>query len=141
MSFPLEGELTGKSVSCFSLELLFASIRVIRGPRLPEAIELRECADQKAVARDRGCGHAHFFQRILVQQLVFRASLENERVAVLAQSENLSIGRPGRGGERSLPVWPDALLLVNLLACAGVVAAQEAEVEQDIQIIPIKQRR
>src|SRR2546428_6751084 len=115
MSFPLEGELTGKSVSCFSLELLFASIRVIRGPRLPEAIELRECAAQKAVARDRGCGHTHFFQRILVQQLVFRASLENERVAVLAQSEHLSIGRPRRGGRPRPAASPAALPPPDLL--------------------------
>jgi hypothetical protein len=63
-----------------------------------------------------------------VQQLVFGAGLENERITVLAERENLSIRSPRRSRESGRNLRTNALLVVNFLARARVLAAQKTEV-------------
>src|SRR5205085_2184465 len=105
------------------------------------AVELSHCADKQAVASHRRSRHAHFFQRIFVQQLVLRTRLEDKGVAVLAQGKYFSIGRPRRGRERERAIGPDPLLLINLLSAACVTTAQKTEVEKNVKIIAIYERR
>src|SRR5580765_8285253 len=97
---------------------------------LLKAIELRQRADEQAIPRQGRGGHAHFIQRILVQQTVLGTVLKNERVPVLAQGEDLAIRPPRRGRERG-GLGADALLFVNLPAGPRVVAGQKSEIEQD----------
>jgi hypothetical protein len=51
----------------------------------PEAMKLCQRADEQTIPRQHRSGHAHFIERLLVQQAELRTSLEKQRVAVLAE--------------------------------------------------------
>ena len=44
--------------------------------------------------RNRRGGQRHLVQRVLPEQLEFRTGLDDERIAVLAQEENLAVVGP-----------------------------------------------
>ena len=66
--------------------------------------------------------------------------LHDERVAVLAQHEDLAVVRPGRRGEAAR-FGGDALPAVDLLAGPRVVAEQKAAVEQRVVVVAVDERR
>ena len=51
----------------------------------PDTIKLCQRTDEQAIPRHRRSGHAHFFERVRVQQAKLGTGLEHEGVAVLAQ--------------------------------------------------------
>jgi hypothetical protein len=61
---------------------LLVSIRGLCLPALPHTIQFRQRPEEQPVSGNRGCRHAHFVERVFVQQLVFRSGLEHEGVAI-----------------------------------------------------------
>src|SRR5262245_21869360 len=61
-----------------------------------DAIEMPLGANQQAAAGDGRRGHAHLVQAVLPHQLVVRARLDDEGVAVLTEAEDLAVVGPGR---------------------------------------------
>src|SRR5207253_2303651 len=108
---------------------------------VPDAIKLGGSADDQTVARNGGCGHAHLPQAVLANQFVFRAGLDDEGVAILAQAKQLVVISPGRSGETRSAVRVEALLVVSLGAGFGVATTQEPEIKEHVKVIAIDERR
>ena len=76
-----------------------------------------------------------------MEKFVLGSGLEDVGVTVFAQCEDFAVVSPGRSGEGCVPFGPDALLFVDLLSRFCVVAAQETEVKEDIEVVTVKQWR
>src|SRR5438093_5622193 len=91
---------------------------------LPDAVEVLDATQEQRAARDGGRRPEHLVQVVLGQHLELWPRLDDERLAILVETEHLAIIGPRRRREAVRPLQP--LARVGRLARFGVVAAQSA---------------
>src|ERR1700741_3378765 len=109
-------------------------------PAFRDAVQLRLRPDDDAPTHDGWRRKRHLVERVLPQHLELGAGLDDERVAVLAEHENLAVVRP-RGRREAARVRGDALAAVDLLAGPRIVTRKETPVEQGIEVIAVHEWR
>jgi hypothetical protein len=77
----------------------------------------------------------HISPRLFLADFLIGAGLDHEGVAIFAQTKYLAIVRPGRSRKVGRALCVDALFAVNFPAGLRVVAAQETEIEEDIEMV------
>src|SRR5688500_4500497 len=96
-------------------------------------------ADVDRAVGERGRGPHGFADRVRANDLVLRAGLDDERVAVLAGGENLPAERNGRRAEGRCDRRAAALVLY--FARPGIQTGGEDGVREQIEIVAVENRR
>src|SRR3990172_4183373 len=91
---------------------------------LGNTVELRRGSNQEASPGDGGSRERDLIERVPGHHPELRPRLDHVGHALLAQAEDLSVVRPGRGGE-SPGHRVDALLVVDRSSRPGIVARSE----------------
>ena len=105
-----------------------------------DSVEVAAGADQQTALGDRRGRHAHLVQAVFPKHLVFSAGLDHIRVTVFAEAKDLAVVGPGAGGE-GVGFDVDALLAVDFFSRLGIVAGEEAAIEQRVIVVAVEQRR